>query len=60
MSHCIGLDQTSYDVRQYFTLSGLSTDLGLLNNGITWAYTIGIITLGVFRMFILIHGAHMA
>lgn len=24
----------------YFTLSGLSTDLGLLNNGITWAYTI--------------------
>ncbi|KDR83202.1 hypothetical protein GALMADRAFT_239040 [Galerina marginata CBS 339.88] len=27
----------------YFTLSGLSTDLGLLNNGITWAYTIAII-----------------
>jgi Kef-type K+ transport system membrane component KefB len=27
----------------YFTLSGLSTDLGLLNNGITWAYTILII-----------------
>ena len=31
---------------QYFTLSGLSTDLGLLNNGITWGYTIGIVTLG--------------
>ncbi|KAG6917304.1 hypothetical protein DXG01_003145 [Tephrocybe rancida] len=27
----------------YFTLSGLSTDLGLLDNGITWAYTIAII-----------------
>ncbi|KAJ6498343.1 Sodium/hydrogen exchanger family-domain-containing protein [Mycena vulgaris] len=26
----------------YFTLSGLSTDLGLLNDGITWAYTIAI------------------
>ena len=27
----------------YFALSGLSTNLGLLNNGITWAYVIGII-----------------
>ncbi|PPQ70372.1 hypothetical protein CVT25_000083 [Psilocybe cyanescens] len=27
----------------YFTLSGLSTDLGLLDNGITWGYTIAII-----------------
>ncbi|KAG5636492.1 hypothetical protein H0H81_007826 [Sphagnurus paluster] len=27
----------------YFTLSGLSTNLGLLNDGITWAYTIAII-----------------
>ncbi|KAF8965970.1 Sodium/hydrogen exchanger family-domain-containing protein [Flammula alnicola] len=26
----------------YFTLSGLSTDLGLLNDGITWGYTIAI------------------
>lgn len=25
---------------QYFTLSGLKTNLGLLNNGITWGYTI--------------------
>ena len=25
---------------QYFTLSGLRTNLGLLNNGITWGYTI--------------------
>ncbi|KNZ72012.1 K(+)/H(+) antiporter 1 [Termitomyces sp. J132] len=32
----------------YFTLSGLSTNLGLLNNGITWAYTIAI----VFTAFI--------
>ncbi|ROV91064.1 hypothetical protein VMCG_09584 [Cytospora schulzeri] len=27
----------------YFALSGLSTDLGLLNNGITWAYVVGVI-----------------
>ncbi len=27
----------------YFALSGLSTNLGLLNDGITWAYVIGII-----------------
>ena len=27
----------------YFALSGLSTDLGLLNDGITWGYVIGII-----------------
>jgi len=25
---------------QYFILSGLRTNLGLLNNGITWGYTI--------------------
>lgn len=27
----------------YFALSGLSTDLGLLDDGITWAYVIGVI-----------------
>jgi Kef-type K+ transport system membrane component KefB len=27
------------DLPQYFTLSGLSTNLGLLNNGVTWGYT---------------------
>ncbi|KAI0847343.1 Sodium/hydrogen exchanger family-domain-containing protein [Daldinia vernicosa] len=27
----------------YFALSGLSTDLGLLNDGITWAYVVGVI-----------------
>ena len=27
----------------YFALSGLSTDLSLLNDGITWAYVIGVI-----------------
>ncbi|TFK68027.1 hypothetical protein BDN72DRAFT_898463 [Pluteus cervinus] len=35
----------------YFTLSGLSTDLGLLNDGITWAYTIGIIFLAFTGKF---------
>lgn len=29
----------------YFALSGLSTDLGLLDNGITWAYVIGVIAI---------------
>jgi Kef-type K+ transport system membrane component KefB len=28
----------------YFALSGLSTNLGLLNDGITWAYVVGVIT----------------
>jgi len=27
----------------YFALSGLSTNLGLLNDGVTWGYTIAII-----------------
>lgn len=35
----------------YFTLSGLSTDLGLLNNGITWAYTIAICALAYIGKF---------
>lgn len=28
----------------YFALSGLSTNIGLLDNGITWAYVIGVVT----------------
>lgn len=32
----------------YFALSGLSTNLGLLDNGITWAYVIGIIAVAFF------------
>ncbi|KAI0786158.1 Sodium/hydrogen exchanger family-domain-containing protein [Abortiporus biennis] len=35
----------------YFTLSGLSTDLGLLNNGITWGFTIAICALAYFGKF---------
>ncbi|PPQ82193.1 hypothetical protein CVT26_009576, partial [Gymnopilus dilepis] len=35
----------------YFTLSGLSTDLGLLNNGITWGYTIAIIVTAFIGKF---------
>ncbi|KAJ8502288.1 hypothetical protein ONZ51_g93 [Trametes cubensis] len=38
----------------YFTLSGLSTDLSLLNNGVTWGFAILICTLdytGKFRSF---------
>ncbi|KAI2633471.1 K+/H+ antiporter 1 [Xylaria nigripes] len=31
----------------YFALSGLSTDLGLLNDGITWAYVIAIIVIAL-------------
>ncbi|KAG9104268.1 K(+)/H(+) antiporter [Ceratobasidium sp. 370] len=36
----------------YFTLSGLKTNLGLLNNGITWGYTILIIVVAFFGKFI--------
>ncbi|KAK4249506.1 Sodium/hydrogen exchanger family-domain-containing protein [Corynascus novoguineensis] len=32
----------------YFALSGLSTNLGLLNDGITWAYVIGVIACAFF------------
>lgn len=35
----------------YFTLSGLSTNLKLLNNGITWAFTIAIICLAFTGKF---------
>lgn len=32
----------------YFALSGLSTNLGLLNSGITWAYVVGVIAVAFF------------
>ncbi|KAF7980666.1 hypothetical protein HWV62_37087 [Athelia sp. TMB] len=35
----------------YFTLSGLSTNLGLLNNGITWGFTVAIFTLAFTGKF---------
>ncbi|KAG1720942.1 Sodium/hydrogen exchanger family-domain-containing protein [Suillus lakei] len=35
----------------YFTLSGLNTDLGLLDNGITWAFTIAIACLAFLGKF---------
>lgn len=35
----------------YFTLSGLSTNLGLLDNGITWAYVIGVLSIAFFAKF---------
>ncbi|CAA7270692.1 unnamed protein product [Cyclocybe aegerita] len=36
----------------YFTLSGLSTDLTLLDNGITWGYTIAIIVTAFLGKFL--------
>ena len=36
----------------YFALSGLSTNLGLLNNGITWAYTVGVIAVAFVGKFV--------
>lgn len=35
----------------YFTISGLSTNLGLLDTGLTWGYTISIITLAFIGKF---------
>lgn len=32
----------------YFALSGLSTNLGLLDNGITWAYVVGVTAVAFF------------
>ncbi|TFY72973.1 hypothetical protein EVG20_g50 [Dentipellis fragilis] len=37
---------------QYFALSGLKTDLGLLDNGITWGYTILICVVAFFSKFL--------
>lgn len=36
----------------YFALSGLSTNLGLLNNGITWGYTVGVIAVAFVGKFV--------
>jgi Kef-type K+ transport system membrane component KefB len=36
----------------YFTLSGLKTDLGLLNNGITWGYTFFILIVAFIGKFV--------
>ncbi|CBX95120.1 hypothetical protein IAQ61_009773 [Plenodomus lingam] len=36
----------------YFTLSGLNTNIGLLDSGITWAYVIGVIAVAFFSKFI--------
>jgi Kef-type K+ transport system membrane component KefB len=36
----------------YFTLSGLSTNLGLLDNGITWAYLIAVTVVAFSSKFI--------
>lgn len=36
----------------YFALSGLSTNLGLLNTGIVWAYVVGIISVAFCAKFI--------
>lgn len=37
---------------QYFALSGLSTNLGLLNNGITWGYVVLICVIAFFSKFL--------
>ena len=35
----------------YFTLSGLNTNLGLLNDGITWAYLIAVLLVAFCSKF---------
>ena len=36
----------------YFALSGLSTNIGLLDTGITWAYVIGVIAIAFIGKFV--------
>ena len=36
----------------YFALSGLSTDVGLLDSGIAWAYVIAVTTVAFFAKFV--------
>jgi Kef-type K+ transport system membrane component KefB len=35
----------------YFTLSGLNTNIGLLDSGIVWAYVVGVIAVAFFSKF---------
>ncbi|KAG6877933.1 hypothetical protein C0993_001979 [Termitomyces sp. T159_Od127] len=44
----------------YFTLSGLKTNLGLMNTGKTWGYTILICVVAFFAKFLPCFGAAMA
>jgi Kef-type K+ transport system membrane component KefB len=36
----------------YFTLSGLNTNIGLLDSGIVWAYVVGVVCVAFFSKFI--------
>lgn len=36
----------------YFTLSGLNTNIGLLDSGIVWAYVIGVCAVAFFSKFL--------
>ena len=36
----------------YFTLSGLNTNLGLLDSGIAWAYVVAVTVLAFFSKFV--------
>jgi Kef-type K+ transport system membrane component KefB len=36
----------------YFTLSGLNTNIGLLDSGIVWGYVIGVVAVAFFSKFI--------
>lgn len=36
----------------YFTLSGLNTNIGLLDSGITWGYVFGVVSVAFFSKFI--------
>ncbi|KAB2570565.1 K+ homeostasis protein kha1 [Lasiodiplodia theobromae] len=44
----------------YFALSGLNTNLGLLNTGMTWAYVIGVVCVAFFGKFLGASGAARA
>ncbi|KAF1974389.1 K(+)/H(+) antiporter-like protein 1 [Bimuria novae-zelandiae CBS 107.79] len=36
----------------YFTLSGLNTNIGLLDSGMVWAYVIGVVSVAFFSKFV--------
>ncbi len=40
-----------FDPFQYFVLSGLKTNLGLLNDGITWGYVVAICVIAFVAKF---------
>ena len=59
-SSCEGRVAVAHSFGQYFTLSGLKTNLGLLDNGITWGYVVLLCVVAFASKFFACAGAAFA